>query len=354
MTEPIVVSDPAFQEGDEISMLVFASFLLRWRRTILAVASFGLVLGLGAALLTRRVYSSTAIFIPQGPDGGRASGFALAASQFGFELPNTSGGWGPPIYVELLLSRALLESIAFDTVAVAEQGGKRVTLMDLLDIHESSPARQLHLSVLALRKIVDASEEKKLGAVRVTVTTRWPSVSLALAERLVRGVDQFNLETRKSQASAERQFVEGQAAETERALRDAEDRLQLFLQRNRSLVGSPELAFERDRLQREVTLRQSIYTSLLQSREEARIREVRDIPVITMLEDPRRAAVSESRRVLAKGLLGALAGVIFGMLTAFVAQGVAGARQDSNDEAREFFQMVEEATPRFLRRGTRA
>jgi hypothetical protein len=288
-------------------------------------------------------------FLPQVSEAS-SSGLAVVASQFGIRMPTaTGGGWGPPIYVELLRSRALLEPIALDSIVVAEQGGRRIPLMDLLEIEAPTPERRVDRAVRTLGKIVESREVRSLNAVTMTVTTKWPSVSLALAERLVRGVNQFNLETRKSQAAAERQFVEVQAGEAERVLREAEDRLQSFLQRNRT-IASAQLEFERDRLQREVLLRQQVYTSLLQSREEARIREVRDTPVITVLESPRLAAVSESRKSVQKGALGGVAGGFLGILIAFVAHAVFGARRAPSEEEREFFQLVEEATPTFLKR----
>ena len=144
--------------------------------------------------------------------------------------------------------------------------------------------------------------------------------------------------------------MEAQAGEAERALREAEDRLQGFLQRNR-VISSPDLGFEHDRLQRQVTLRQQVYTSLVQNQEEARIREVRDTPVITVLENPRLPVVSEPRRSVLKGILGGLAGGLLGAMIAFLAEGVSRARRQSSGEAREFFQLMEQATPEFLKRG---
>lgn len=351
MTEPTADPAPVLQDDDEISLLSVANVLLRWRRTIIALVVFGAAVGLAKGLTSTRVYVSTATFIPQG-SGGATSGLAFAASQFDIRMPS-SGGWGPPMYVELLRSRMLLERIALDTVVVTEEAGRRVALMDLLEVEAPTLARRTELAVHSLRWIVTANEDKKLGAVKLSVTTRWPSVSLALAERLVRGVNQFNLETRKSQAAAERQFVDVQAGEAERVLREAEDRLQSFLQRNRTFADSPELAFAHDRLQREVVLRQQVYTSLLQKRDEARAREVRDTPVITVFEDPRLPVVGEARNSRQKGVLGGLVGGMLGVLIAFFAQWVAGARRASSEEAREFFQLVADVTPRFLRRGGR-
>lgn len=349
MTEPAADLDPAYADHDEISLLALGSVLLSWRRTIIAFGFLGAIVGLAKGLTSTRVYVSTATFIPQGSDAG-ASGLAMAASQFGIRIPTTSGGaWQPPVYVELLRSQTLLGRIAQDTVVVAERGGRRVAIMDLLEIDAPTPARRTDIAVRALRDRVKPSEDRKLNAVKLSVTTPWPSVSLALAERLVRGVGTFNLETRKSQAAAERQFVEAQALAAEKDLREAEDRLQVFLQRNR-VTGAPELAFQKDRLEREVALRQQVFNSLLQNREEARIREVRDTPVITVLEEPRLPSFGEPRRSVLKGLLGGVVGLVMGILVAFVAREFKGARRAPTDEAQEFFKLLEEATPRFLRR----
>jgi len=348
MTHASAGPGPAYQGGEEISLLALGTTLLRWRRAIIALGVVGAAAGVATGLLTTRVYMSSAKFLPQVSDVS-SSGLALLASQFGIRMPSNGGGWGSPVYVELLRSRALLESIALDTVVVAEEGGRRVALMDLLEVEAPTPERRAEGTMHTLGRIVKSREVRALGAVEVTVTTRWPSVSLALAERLVHGVNQFNVEVRKTQAAAERQFVEAQAVEAERALRDAEDRLQAFLQRNR-VISSPQLDFEHDRLQRQVTLRQQVYTSLVQNREEARIREVRDTPVITVLEEPRLPVVSESRRSVLKGVLGGLTGLMVGVLIAFLAQGVAGARREASGDAREFFELMGEATPRFLKR----
>ena len=344
------VARPVADLSDEgqFSLLGMASVLLRYRRRIAGLVLAGAVLGAASAILSRRVYQSSATFIPQGTDANNA-GLALAASQLGIKMPSTGGGWGPPIYVELLNSRALLEPLALDTLVVPEEGQRQMALMDLVGVKAPTPALRLERTVRELANtVVSASEDRRLGAVRLTATTRWPTVSLNLAQQLVKGVNQFNVVTRKSQATAERQFAEVQEGEAERALRDAEDRLQQFLQGNRTIV-TPELGFQRDRLQRNVTLRQQVYTSLVQSREEARIREVRDTPVITVIEDPRLPVLAESRGVVLKTILGALLGAIVGVVVAFVTHALNVARRASSTEAREFFDLVGQATPRFLR-----
>lgn len=355
MKEPVIYREPLPRIEEAISLLAVGSALLRYRRMIIVLGLLGGTAGLAAGLLSKRVYSARATFIPEEPDKQALSGLAAAAGQFGIKIPSGGeSGWGPPIYVELLKTRELLEPIAADTLVVPEEDGRRVAIADLFRVKPGAPPLRLERTVRALRKKLTVEEDKKIGGVKVTVTTRWPSVSFGIANRLVRGVNQFNLESRKTQAGAERRFVETQAIEAERILRDAENRFQLFLQRNRGglgLAGSPELQLERDRLQRELTLRQQMYTSLLENQEEAKIREVRNTPVITVIEQPKLPVLAEPRHSVTKALLGALAGAVLGVLIAFLSQRVAGARTASSQEATEFFELVDEATPRFLRRG---
>lgn len=342
--------EPRRTADDVIPLLAVGSVLLRHRRMIAMLTLLGAIAGLTAGLLSRRVYASSATFIPEGTENGAVSGLALAASQFGIKVPTSEGGWGPPIYVELLQSRSLLEPIVLERVTIPE-GHEQVTVEDLLRVDASTPALRTERAIRALRKKITASEDKRLGAVRLSVATEWPTVSLMVANRLVSGVNRFNLESRKSQAMAERRFVEGQTAEAEGALHAAEDRLRAFLQNNRGIGGSPDLALTRDRLQRDVSLRQQVYTTLVQNLEEARIREVRNTPVITVLEAPQLAVVSEPRGAVQKTLLGAVAGAILGLLIAFLRRGLLGAKQQQSEEALEFFLLMEQVTPRFLRRG---
>ncbi|MGH7445041.1 MAG: Wzz/FepE/Etk N-terminal domain-containing protein, partial [Longimicrobiales bacterium] len=315
--------------NQEVSLLRLGNLLLRSRRLIIVLGLAGGVSGLLMGLTMERQYESTATILPEGNNGGSSS-LAVAASQFGIRIPDNGGGWSLPVYVVLLESRALLQPIALDTFVVAERDSQRIALMDLLEIQAPTPAERLDRTLQALGGIIETQERTTLGAVTLSVTTRWPSVSHALAQRLVQGVNNFNLRTRRSQATEERRFVEEQAAKAARALRQTEDRLQEFLQRNRVIEGSPELRFQYDRLQREVALHQQIYTSLLQSREEARIREVRDVPVVTVLEQPRVPIVPEPRRSVLKAIVGGLMGGTIAIIIA-VGRQLASAAKRATD-----------------------
>jgi capsule polysaccharide export protein KpsE/RkpR len=211
-----------------------------------------------------------------------------------------------------LESHALLEPIVSDTITIPELA-RVETIEALLRAGGKSQRERAQRATRSVQKLIDAKEDRHLSAVILTAKTKWPSVSYQLVVRLLRALDRFNAEARQSQASAERQFAETAAAEAERSLRNAEDQLQDFLQQNREIAGSPSLQFARDRLQREVALRQQVYTTLLQSREDARLREVRDTPVITIIDAPEFPAIPDSRGLARRLMIGVVVGGLAGL-----------------------------------------
>ena len=331
-------------------LLRTATAILVHRRLLFWLGLGGGALGLLVSLFSARTYTSTATIIPERSSTLNSPALALAASQFGITLPTVDASWGPAMYVELLRSREFLRRIAQDTFVVAEEGGRSITISDLLQIEGRTQPLEEERTVEALRRRISVTEDRELGAVRLGVTTEWPSISFALAQRLIEDADQFNVKTRQAQAAAERRFVEQQAEGAREALLAAEDRLKGFLERNRALNGSPELEFERDRLERDVALRQQIYTMLASNLEETRIREVRNTPLISMLETPRLEPVPDPRGLVQKTALGALGGVILAMVAAMLVEGTKRARRLPGADAAEFFRLLEGSMPRVFRR----
>lgn len=319
----------------EVSIFALGTMVLRNRWRILRWSLAGGVLATILALFSAPEYNAYASFMPQGMDISR-SGLASLAGQFGLSLPAGSQSLSPDFYAQLLKSRTILLPLAQDTFSVAEMGGRRVTFESLFKIKGSSPAQRAERGVQRLEKIVGTSVGQKTGVVGLSVSTKWPSVSLGIISRLVTAVDDFNLRTRQGQAAAERKFVEGRLAVATSDLRAAEDRLQSFLQNNREFLRSPELKFAHDRLQRDLDLQQQVYSTLTQSHEEVRIREIRDTPVITIVEPPSVQTLPESRQRVLRILLGFILGAFLGAMIAFGSEAMHRRRREGDVEAEEF------------------
>src|SRR5262249_19274502 len=140
------------------------------------------------------------------------------------------------------------------------------------------------------------------------------------------------LETRQSQARSERQFIEVRLQDVSKELKAAEDRVQEFLQSNRSIEDSPRLVFERERLERELTMRQQVYASLVQSFEQARIDEVRDSPVVTVIDPPSLPIDPDSRRLLQTGSLTLLISLLVAVLLAVALDQASDSRSRAPDQ----------------------
>ena len=329
------MTDSVQKSDGELSMFVLGTTLLRSRWRIARWTILGAVLAALTVVTKPALFRASASFAPQGNDQSRA-GLASLAGQFGLSLPSTGQTLSPDYYARLLRSRSLLRRIAADTFVVAELGGRRVPFVELFEIDDPSPLRREDTAVLQLGQIVSASVVKTTGIVELSAATRWRSVSLAIVDALVAGVNEFNQRSRQVQAASERKFVEGRLAIADADLRSAENRLEAFLRGNRQFSNSPELALQRDRLQREVGQRQQVYTTLAQSYEEVRIREVRDTPVITVIEPPSAPALPEPRGRSKVVLLGIMLGGFIGMMIVLTSDMMARRRASGDPEAAGF------------------
>lgn len=276
---------------DDIELSQLSSFFRRHRRLVTACLLVGVLAGTIVAFAWPRRYTASASFMPQGQS--RLSSLASLASQFGVSVPVADAGRSPGFYATLMVSKNLLANVVQQRFA--PQNGAAVSLIDYLHAGGDNPAQRIESAVAKLSRKIGVNVDQKAGLVRLDVTMRDAVMSRDVARALMAEVDSFNLKSRQSQASQERQFAERRLAEAQVEKRQAEDELQAFLQRNRDFRSSPQLSFTYDRLADNVSLRQQLYTSIAQTFEQARIEEVRDTPVITVVEAPMLPARPDSR-----------------------------------------------------------
>jgi tyrosine-protein kinase Etk/Wzc len=330
-------------EADEdVSLLALGTTLVRSRWRIVRWMLIGAVAAALTILPRPRTYLASASFISEGSEANRSSLVALAG-QIGIAIPTGSQSLSPDFYLSLLRSRVVLLSIVRDTIPVQEMGGKRMSVLDLFEIPSGTTARREELGVNLLQRLLSVSVAKSTGIVEFSIATRWRSVSLALVTALLNGVDDYNERTRQGQATAERKFIESRLSLATSELRNAENRMAAFLNTNRNFASSPDLVLERDRLQRDLTLRQQVFTTMTQAYEEARIREVRDTPVITIFEPPFAPTVPKARGLVIGVLLGLTLGALFGVLLSLTSGLVRRGRESGNSEAEEFASALREA-----------
>lgn len=294
---------------EDISVAAAGAALLRGRWTLLAFVFLGGLFGVLWARITPPSFKSSATFMSQGT-GSQVQGLAGLAGQFGFAIPGGGGTESPEFYQALLTSPDILTSVLGRDYSDSDEDGQLVEkpLLDWIQADGANHAQRIANGIEWLKGSIASSVNRQTGVVSLAVTTGWPGISQQVASALLDELQNFNARTRRTQAAAERAFLEERVAATGAELDEAEQGLQSFLQQNRQFNNSTELQFQSDRLQRAVVMREQVYTGLVEAFEQAKIREVRDTPVLTTLQDPIVPPFREARRTVYKGLVGMILG----------------------------------------------
>lgn len=345
------------EEREGFSLLQVLTVLIRHRwKVVGSLVAVFLVIGV-LRVLSPVTYTSQASFMSQtGGGGGGMGALAGVASRFGISVSSGSGGQSPRFYAALLRTPWLTEQAvtsryrpdSLPAAALPDGGpepdvGEAATLVELYGIER--PVRQAEVGSAAgrLRENMSVTVSDETGVVTVKVTTPWPAVSQQVVLRLIELVNQFNSQTRQSQASAQAQFIQGRLREIEQELRAAEDSLEQFLERNVGWQQSPELRFEQQRLQRRVDLKQEVFTSLSARYEEARIEEVRSTPVVTTVNPPKVPLGPDGSPLMMQVVLGLIVGVTIGVVWSFGSEFARSVQDEEDEEYREFVSVRQNA-----------
>jgi uncharacterized protein involved in exopolysaccharide biosynthesis len=94
-------------------------------------------------------------------------------------------------------------------------------------------------------------------------------------------------------ASEQRKWIETRLKQVEQDLRNSEEQLKDFREKNRRVLDSPELLLQQQRLARAVEINSTLFIELKKQYELAKIEEIKNIPIVNVL-DPARAPVRKA------------------------------------------------------------
>ena len=289
---------------------------------MVVAATIGAVLiGIAATLIIPPVYRANASFVANSSSNSRLQGASTGGTGISGLISQLGGSVGgdpsesPNFYVELLTSRELLTRLLESRFPNPRTANPRdsATLLTILRIKQSDPQAQLELAVKRMTKALGAGLDPKTNLVWFSVDAQWPELTAQIANRLIDLVSTFNRETRVSRAKSKRTFLQMRHDSARTALRDAEERQRFFYEQNRGLILAPSLKFDEQRIKRDVDLASDLYINLDRQLEVARIDEINDAALITVIDSavpPRKARWPRYGVMLATAiLLGMLAGL---------------------------------------------
>ncbi|MSR05493.1 MAG: hypothetical protein EXR93_00265 [Gemmatimonadetes bacterium] len=345
---PVFVASAWDRDSRRTTFFELANVLLqRWRLVILTPIVAGVLAAIAVLVVSPR-YTAITTFVPETKKSGmNLPGIAGLAAEFGVGIPGMDNS--SRFYAEVLESRSLRDSVLLTRLPDPRRAGDSARVLDILEVRGRDSAESLENGRVVLNSIVKVGVDGTTNVVTIAVKTYWPLVSAHVATRYIALLNQFNNHQRQTGGRVKREFAEARVTQAEAELRAAEDDLVRFQGRNRQFERSPELNSEYGRLQREIRVKESVLSTLRSQYEEARIQEVDDTPLITVIDraDPPGKKSSPKRTLTV--ILVTLLALFAGVLAAFMSHYLGTARREDAENFRETLDNLA-AIRSFLRR----
>ena len=126
--------------------------------------------------------------------------------------------------------------------------------------------------------------EEESGLIKISVLMEEPKLSSDISNYIANYITQYVSDVMLSYSSTHREFIEERLKYSKDELASSEEELKEFSEKNPFAVDTPELQLQRGRLMRNMEVNQQVYITLRQQYEMARINELKETPVINILD----------------------------------------------------------------------
>jgi len=269
----------------------------------------------GSFLLTKYYTARISLYPTKQDMTSNLGQFQSLASSIGMNIPTENQSFNIPDVVKSNLINQKILNQKWETTAL-----EKTSLFDLWALYE--PPWYLPLSsalpdsafvkekaLAYLSKQVDVLENKKTGLIEILVSLEDPIVSAAVSNFIGVQVQAYIQRENSAQASKEKLFIKSRLNVVKEELLSLEEELKAFSERNRGYEESPELYMIYSRLFRSVEAKKQVVITLQQQLELARIEEVKQSPILHILD---RAEVP-ARKSSPNRILFLIVGACFGL-----------------------------------------
>ena len=244
------------------------------------------------------------------------------ASQFGIAMPmdDSSPEWS---YEEVIKSRTMAKSLLvrrFDT----KEFGPQKELLQIVTYGNEIPKYGIDTLLIQGIASIDGMIEvtKTTSLFELEISASEPQLAADIASGVMEELDKHQREYNFRKTAGTRQFIEKRLLATESELEKAEEALKLFRERNRSIFESPQLQLEQERLGRDVAVLISVFTTLKQQLETAKIEEIKESDYVIILDTPYIPLYPDKPKKKRMVILAGFLGIGLGIILAFIRENV--------------------------------
>jgi uncharacterized protein involved in exopolysaccharide biosynthesis len=269
--------------------------------------------------------SSAKVLLPdnQSPNLG---GLAGLATQFGVNVPSSVQAdlSSPALFPDLIKSRTFGEKI-LNKIFYTEKYDEELSLLAILTYGNSEPLvsndKLINEALKALPEILSFQNDSESAFSTIKVVTFEPGLAKQIAQEALKELEALNRLYKSQSVNEKIGFITHRIFNVKNELRASEQALKLFNEQNRQ-VTSPALELESDRLSREAEIQKGIYLTLKQQLELAKIEEVQEASLFSVLDQPKLPIeVSNKnlkRTILVALILGSGLGIFFGFVRSYL------------------------------------
>ena len=253
-------------------------FFLRNRRVIAIATGVVSVVAVVMSLLLPKEYTVRVSIVPPDITTSNSGQMSVLTQLAG--IGGVGGSAIAPLYPKVLSSNRVLVT-ALD-VAFTGDTTYRKAIAQELDVDLYSP-RTTEILLEAVREKIYPDVGKDGFTVIEFVWTD-PDVAAGFLNATIREMDRYLRILTVAEVRERRRMIDRRRAEEADSLRIAEEEMLRFREANRAINMSPEAQLEEGRLQRNVEIHGTLYTELTRQAEIAKIEEMREMPVVNVLD----------------------------------------------------------------------
>ena len=272
---------PQQNNNDEIDLIQVFLKIWRFRRFIILFTAGVIILAIVYALLAQPQYEATVKLYKESSED-QSGRLQSLASQFGFGGA-VSGGTQFSID-DLLSSRNINKRIIYKEWNT-EQFDKPVNLIEFWEIEAETEEEKFVNAMERLKDRISTSINEETTLITIKVLMEDAQLAADIGNYITGIISDYVQQDRQTNTRQNLKYIEKRLDTVERELKNAEEALKRFRERNRVITESPALQMEMGRLQRKVTIKQEVYLTLQKEREMAEIDLVKETPVINVLDE---------------------------------------------------------------------
>ena len=284
-------NDAQKESENRIDLIDVLSVLWQRRKFIAIVTSVATILGIVISLLLPLKFTSTATILPDADKSKIPGGISDLASLAGVSL----GGDGSltKLYPTIIKSEAVLKPVIYQKF-FSIQKNDSLNLIGLWELRAEKAELNYQQAYLALSKSLDVAMDTKSQIITLKLEGSEPQLTADIINQVIKELDRYIRTKRNTTASEQRKFIESRLAEVKQDLSKSEDKLKEFREKNRVIGGSPQLMLEQERYIRDVSINSALYTELRKQFELIKIEEVKNVPIINVMDRATAAATKSS------------------------------------------------------------